>query len=75
MNRALACTFAVGLILLAAALLANVEAPIRPLAVPMLIASAILFGAVVWMIFVRAWRTKGWSIWHPGRYDERTPLE
>lgn len=75
MSRVFRWTLGIGLVLVAATLLVLLVAPSSPLAVPLVIATAIPFAVLVWLIFVRAWHTKGWSIRHPGRFDERTPLE
>jgi hypothetical protein len=75
MGRALAGIFVVCLGLLAVGLFIGTVAPSSPVVVPLVIAPFIGFAAIVWAVFVSAWRTKGWSIRHPGRFDERTPLE
>jgi hypothetical protein len=75
MSRVFRWTLSIGLVMVAAALLVLIVAPTSPLAVPLVAAAAIPFMVLVPMIFVRAWRTKGWAIRHPGRFDERTPLE
>ena len=65
----------IGLVLLTGTLLVLLAAPSSALAVPLVIAAPIPCGVLAWMIFARAWRTKGWSMRHPGRFDERTPNE
>jgi hypothetical protein len=75
MSRAIKWILGIGFVLAAATLLVMLVAPSSPLAVPLVIAAAAAFVVLIWMIFARAWRTKGWSIRHPGRFDERTPLE
>jgi hypothetical protein len=63
-------------LVLAVALAVEVVAPGSGwVLLPLLIVSGVMFAAVVWAIFARLWRTKGWSIRHPGHFDDRTPLE
>jgi hypothetical protein len=75
MSRLFKWTLIGVLALVAAALIALIIAPSSPLAAALMIAATIPFLALIPYIFVRAWRTKGWSIRHPGRFDARTPLE
>jgi hypothetical protein len=75
MSRVFRWTLSIGLVLVAATLLVMVVAPTSPLATALVIAAAIPFMVLVPMIFASAWHTKGWSIRHPGRFDERTPLK
>jgi hypothetical protein len=66
MSRALLLASVVGLLLLAGAVLADLVAPSTSVAVPLVILAAIVFLGVVLAIFASAWRTKGWSLRHPG---------
>ncbi len=75
MGRVLASTFVICLAVLAVGLVIVTVAPTSPVVVPLVIAPFVGFAAIVCVVFARAWRTKGWSIRHPGRFDERTPLE
>jgi hypothetical protein len=63
MSRALTLGFGIALVLLAVGLLA----PASPVAVPLVIVAGIIFAGIVFAIFGSAWRTKGWSLRHPGR--------
>jgi hypothetical protein len=75
MGRTLALTFVICLAVLAVGLLMLAVAPSPLVVVPLVIAPFVGIAIIVCLIFARAWRTKGWSIRHPGRFDERTPLE
>lgn len=66
MTRILAVAVAIGLVLLLGAILASIAAPDSSIAVPLLIVAAVVFVGIVFAIFASAWRTKGWSIHHPG---------
>jgi hypothetical protein len=74
-GRVLVGAAVLAVVLLAVALAMEVVAPGSGWALPLLIVSGVMFAAVVWAIFARAWRTKGWSVRDPGRFDDRTPLE
>lgn len=67
MGRRLAAMAVVGVLLLFGAIVVSTVIPAPALAVPMVVAAGILFAIVVWAIFISAWRTKGWSLRHPGR--------
>lgn len=66
MARTLALAFAIGLVLLFGAILADLAAPESSLSVPLIVAASVVFVGIVFAIFASAWRTKGWSIRHPG---------
>jgi hypothetical protein len=72
MSRVLFGAFLCGVALLAAALIAATASPASWAAVVLVIAAAaVLFGVVV-AVFAASWRTKGWSLRHPGG-GPRTP--
>ncbi len=75
MSRVFKWILRLAAILVAATLLVLIVEPSSPLVVPLVIAEAVAFLVLTWMIFAKAWRTKGWSIRHPGRFDETTPLK
>jgi len=66
MTRILAIAVAIAVVLLLGAILATIAAPGSSVAVPFLVAAAVMFVGIVVAIFGSAWRTKGWSIRHPG---------
>ena len=63
MSRAIVLGFGIALVLLAVGLLA----PSSPVSVPLVIMAFVILAATVFAIFGSAWRTKGWSLRHPGR--------
>jgi hypothetical protein len=63
MTRATTLGFGVALVLLAVGVLT----PSSPVAVLMVILAGITFTVIVFVIFGSAWRTKEWSLRHPGR--------
>ena len=63
MSRAIVLGFGIALVLLAIGLLA----PSSPVSVPLVIAAVIILAGTVLAIFGSAWRTKGWSLRHPGQ--------
>ena len=75
MGRMHALTFVICLALLVVGMIVATVAPSSPVVMPLVIAPFVGFAAIACAVLVRAWRTKGWSIRHPGRFDERTPLE
>lgn len=70
MARAVIGAVVIAVLLLLGAILISTETPQSMLAALLTIAAGILFGGVIWAIFISAWRTKGWSLRHPGREDD-----
>jgi hypothetical protein len=66
MTRLLTVAVAAGLVLLLCAILASIAVPGSSIAMPLIAAAALVFVAIVFAIFASAWRTKGWSLRHPG---------
>jgi membrane protein YdbS with pleckstrin-like domain len=66
MTRLLTVATAAGLDLLLCAILASIAVPESSIAVPFIAAAALVFVGIVFAIFASAWRTKGWSLRHPG---------
>ncbi len=66
MSRMLWWAFAIGLVLLGLALFVAVALPSSAMVVPLVAAAAVVFFGIVAAIFAMAWRTKGWSLRHPG---------
>ena len=66
MARILTVAVAIGLVLLLGAILVDIAAPESSAAVPLLIVAAVVFSGIVFATLGSAWRTKGWSIRHPG---------
>lgn len=69
MGRRLAVMFVIGVALVLGSVIVTNAAPSSWLPVPLFIVGVILFGIIIWAVFVSAWRTKGWSIRHPGREE------
>ena len=66
MARILTVAFAIGLVLLLGGIVATIAAPESSIAVPLVFVAAVVFVGIVFAVFGSAWRTKGWSIRHPG---------
>jgi ABC-type transport system involved in multi-copper enzyme maturation permease subunit len=66
MTRLLTLAVAAGLVLLLCAIVASIAVPGSSIAVPLIAAAALVFVGIVIAIFASAWRTKGWSLHHPG---------
>ena len=64
MARAIVLGFGIALVLLG---LIGLLAPSSPVSVPLVIAAFIILAGAVLAIFGSAWRTKGWSLRHPGQ--------
>jgi hypothetical protein len=67
MSRVVSWAFVIGLVLLAAGLLVGIAAPSSPVGAALVIAAVLDLAAISIAIFGMAWRTKGWSLRHPGR--------
>jgi hypothetical protein len=67
MSRTLTWAFVAGLIVLMIGLLAGVAVPSSPVGVALVMIAVVLLGAIAIAIFGMAWRTKGWSLRHPGQ--------
>ena len=72
MSRMLGGGFIVGIVLLVLALAADAMSPSSHVAVVLVAAAAVVLFGVVVAIFAASWRTKGWSLRHPGG-GPRTP--
>jgi ABC-type nickel/cobalt efflux system permease component RcnA len=72
-GRTVILTVAIAVVLLLASVLISTATPKSLLAALLVIASGILLTGVVWVIFISAWQTKGWSLRHPGREEEIDP--
>lgn len=66
MARVLKVASAVAVVLLLGAIMVSIAMPESPVAVLLLIVAAVVYVGIVFAIFGSAWRTKGWSIRHPG---------
>jgi uncharacterized membrane protein len=66
MTRLLTLAVVAGLVLLLSAIVASIAVPESSIAVPLIAAAALVFVGIVFAIFASAWRTKGWSLRHPG---------
>jgi hypothetical protein len=72
MSRVLIGAFLCGVALLVAALVVATASPSSQAAVVLVVTAAVVLFGVVVSIFAAAWRTKGWSLRHPGG-GPRTP--
>ena len=72
MSRVLSGAFLCGVALLVAALLVAIASPSSWAAVVLVTAAAVVLFGVMVAIFAASWRTKGWSLRHPGG-GPRTP--
>lgn len=67
MSRVLSWAFVIGLVLLAAGLLVGIAAPSSQVGAALVIVAVLDLAATAIAIFGVAWRTKGWSLRHPGQ--------